>query len=189
MNKSKKLSVTEYANYFDQNNNTYELIDGYLSLMPPVKGLDALIIYLISNTLEQEINKQNSPWIALQGIGLRTGIDRYRIPDLSVVSTNQIEENLHHIAILETPPLLVVEVVTEQSKNQDYRYKRSEYATVGIPEYWIVDPDRDKVTVLELREGFYDSLEFTEEKVIVSSHFPELILTAEQILNPYSNSR
>ncbi|WP_367889252.1 Uma2 family endonuclease [Leptolyngbya iicbica] len=42
-------------------------------------------------------------------------------------------------------PLLVVEVVSPGKVNEDrdYRYKRSEYATRGIGEYWIIDPSRD----------------------------------------------
>ena len=188
MNNSKKLSLAEYTNYFDNTDNTYELIDGNLSLMPPANGLHVLIIYLISNTFEKEINKLNSPWIALQGIGVHTGLNRCRIPDLSLVTTHQIEESLHKTAILDSPPLLVVEVVSEQSATQDYRYKRSEYATIGIPEYWIIDPETIKVTVLELIDGFYESQEFREQQTIISPRFPELVLTTEKILNPYSNS-
>ena len=188
MGSNKKFSLIEYSAYFDCTDNTYELIDGNLSLMPPVNGLHALIIYLVSNTFEKEINKLNSPWIALQGIGIHTGLERCRIPDLSVVTTDQIEESLHKTAILKSPPLLVVEVVSEQSATQDYRYKRSEYGSIGIPEYWIIDPENNLVTVLELIDGFYEAQEFYEQETIVSPLFPELIMTTEKILNPYSSS-
>ena len=188
MNSNKKFSAIEYSEYFDRTDNTYELIDGNLSLMPLVNGLQALIIYLVSNTFEKEINKLNSPWIALQGIGINTGLDRCRIPDLSVVTTNQIEENLHKTVILNSPPLLVVEVVSKHSATQDYRYKRSEYGSIGIPEYWIVDPESNLVTVLELIDGFYEAREFHEQETIISHLFPELTMTTEQILNPYSSS-
>ncbi len=188
MDNNKKFSLAEYSEYFDGNDNTYELIDGKLSLMPLVNGLHALVIYLVSNTFEQEINKLNSPWIALQGIGVHTGVDRCRIPDLSVVTTQQIEASLHKTAILDSPPLLVVEVVGRESVTQDYRYKRSEYGSVGIPEYWILDPENNKVTVLELIDGFYEAQEFHDQETIVSHLFPELALTTEQILNPYSSS-
>lgn len=83
--------------------------------------------------------------------------------------------------MFQTPPLLAVKVVSPESVKHDYRFKRSEYAALLIPEYWIVDPLEDKVTILLLVERFYDPHEFTDER-IVSQTFPEFALTAEQVL-------
>jgi Uma2 family endonuclease len=80
------------------------------------------------------------------------------------------------------PPLLVVEVVSPNQENRDYRYKRSEYAARGIAEYWIVDPIAQKVTVLEWVEGFYDERVYQGESVIISSIFANLELTAAEVL-------
>jgi Uma2 family endonuclease len=55
---------------------------------------------------------------------------------------------------------------------------------LDIPEYWIVDPLQEKVTVCTLRDGLYDLAEFQGSDRIVSPTFPNLQLTAEQILNP-----
>ncbi len=62
------------------------------------------------------------------------------------------------------PPALVVEVVSPGKVNQDrdYRFKRSEYAARGIKEYWIVDPQISKVTVLILNGGFYKVIRIRE---------------------------
>ena len=73
-------------------------------------------------------------------------------------------------------------MVSPESVNRDYRYKRSEYAAVGIPEYWIIDPILNKVSVLRLDEGFYEEEVFTENQSIVSQTFPELNLTVARIL-------
>ena len=81
------------------------------------------------------------------------------------------------------PPLLVVEVVSPNQENRDYRYKRSEYAARGIAEYWIVDPIAQKVTILEWVEGFYDERIYQGETPIASSIFLDLKLTAAQILH------
>ena len=80
------------------------------------------------------------------------------------------------------PPLLVVEVVSPNQASRDYRYKRSEYGARGIAEYWIVDPIAQKVTVLEWVEGFYDDRIYEGDNAIASSIFPELTLTASQVL-------
>jgi Uma2 family endonuclease len=48
---------------------------------------------------------------------------------------------------------LVVEVVSEDDPDRDWETKRIEYAAAGIPEYWIVDPRDETVTVLTLPAG------------------------------------
>lgn len=73
------------------------------------------------------------------------------------------------------PPALVMEVASPGKANEDrdYRYKRSEYAAKGIAEYWIVDPQANRITVLRLVDGLYEETGFVGNAVIVSSIFPQ----------------
>lgn len=50
---------------------------------------------------------------------------------------------------------LVVEVVSPDHRDHDQEVKHREYAQVGIPEYWIVDPQAKTVTVLKLSGKSY----------------------------------
>lgn len=50
---------------------------------------------------------------------------------------------------------LVVEVVSPDDPRRDYVDKRAEYAAAGISEYWILDPETERVTVLSLSNGVY----------------------------------
>jgi len=45
-------------------------------------------------------------------------------------------------------PDLVVEVVSEGSRDRDYTEKRDEYWTIGVKEYWIVDAKLTQVLML-----------------------------------------
>ena len=46
-------------------------------------------------------------------------------------------------------PLLVVEVVSPSSRRHDYEVKRTFYADdARIPDYWIVDPEARRITVV-----------------------------------------
>jgi Uma2 family endonuclease len=53
--------------------------------------------------------------------------------------------------------MLVVEVVSpgELQRNRDYVAKRMQYQDLGIPEYWIVDPQQETILVLSLENGVY----------------------------------
>ena len=87
------------------------------------------------------------------------------------------------LILMDMPPrLLVVEVVSPNQENRDYRYKRSEYAARGIAEYWIVDPIQQKLTVLEWVEGFYEEQLFSGAQVISSPLFPDMKLTMTKVL-------
>ena len=98
------------------------------------------------------------------------------------MTREQAKELLGQAAVFQTAPLLIVEVVSPDSIAHDYRYKRSEYAALEVPEYWIVDPLEAKVTLLLWEEGLYEETIFIGSQAIASSAFPNLSLTVEQIL-------
>ena len=50
---------------------------------------------------------------------------------------------------------LVMEVVSPDNPDRDMVDKRLDYAEAGIPEYWIVNPLDETVTVLFLADGAY----------------------------------
>ena len=51
---------------------------------------------------------------------------------------------------------LVIEIISADEPERDTKVKRQEYAAAGIPEYWIVDPEHETVTVLQLVENQYE---------------------------------
>ncbi|GAB4293946.1 MAG: Uma2 family endonuclease [Oscillatoriaceae cyanobacterium] len=178
-----KLSIFEnYLTYDDGTDNRYELVDGRLEIVNPPTIGHMLISDFILDILKAEIARLSLPWLCFQKAGVRTGFRKSRLTDVCVVSREQARELVDKSAVFETPPVLVVEVVSPESVNRDYRYKRSEYAAVGIPEYWIIDPILNKVSVLRLDEGFYEEEVFTETQTIVSPTFTELNLTVARIL-------
>jgi len=177
------LSFEEYLKYNDDTDNRYELFDGEIILMNPPTGLHALIIFGISEILMTEIRRQNLPWIALQMFGVRTAWRRSRLPDLCITTLERANELREVSAVLEDGALLVIEVVSPDSVKTDYRYKRTEYAAAGVPEYWIIDPILNKVSILQLVEGLYEETIYQGDEVLRSPLLPELAVTVNQILN------
>ena len=85
----------------------------------------------------------------------------------------------------EEVPNLVVEVTSENWR-EDYIRKRAEYAWICIPEYWIIDPNKEQVWILSNPEGQpgYAQVEYTRGQSFSSVQFPELVLSVDTVLLP-----
>ncbi|MEL7331100.1 MAG: Uma2 family endonuclease [Cyanobacteria bacterium J06560_2] len=110
-----------------------------------------------------------------------------RIPDLMVMQTEHLEIARKSILIDMVPPLLVAEVVSPGSESsinfkRDYVWKKEQYAELGIPEYWIIDPHREKVTVLSLNGDSYQEAAYVGTMQIESQLFPSLSVTVNDLL-------
>jgi Uma2 family endonuclease len=185
-----RLTLEEYLKYDDGTDTRYELVNGELVLMSLGTGKHGAILKLLERTFDSEAARIGQDWTALAGVvGVRSPRagrwDTVRVPDVVVIPLEQWRTLQNREAVIElneAPPLLVVEVVSESTKSTDYRAKRAEYSVLDIPEYWIVDPLNAKVTVLTLVEGWYDTAEFVGSDCMRSQTFPNLELTAEQVL-------
>jgi Uma2 family endonuclease len=51
---------------------------------------------------------------------------------------------------IEGPADLVVEIVSPESAARDWETKRAEYAAAGIPEYWVLDRDRQDAAFFQV---------------------------------------
>lgn len=182
---AKKITFEEFLNYDDGTDNLYELENGELVLMPSESDINQRIaIFLVACFLQLGIPSYRLRMKAEVAVNSRqVGM---RVPDLTLFSeelATVMQGATRSLILMDMPPpLLVVEVVSPNQENRDYRYKRSEYAARGIAEYWIVDPIAQKVTVLEWVEGFYNERVYQGESVIVSSIFANLQLTATEVL-------
>jgi Uma2 family endonuclease len=185
-----RLTLAEYLAYDDGTDTRYELVDGALIPMSVGTGKHGRVTEFIRDELKAEIKRSNRTWTATDmKIGVQsprgTRWDTCRIPDITVIPTAQWEEMDDREAVIrlnDPTPILVIEVVSPSTAKDDCRAKHSEYAVLDIPEYWIIDPIKAQVTICNLLDGAYDDRIFLGEETIISSTFPELDLTAEQIL-------
>ncbi len=185
-----RLTLEEYLKYDDGTDTRYELVNGELIPMSLGTGKHGAILKFLERAFDAEAARMAHQWTALAGIvGVRSPRagrwDTVRVPDVVVIPLEQWRNLQNREAVIElneSPPLLVVEVVSESTKSTDYRAKRAEYSVLDIPEYWIVDPLDAKITLLTLLEGWYDATEFTGSDRIQSTTIPNLDLSVEQVL-------
>ncbi|GAA0476312.1 hypothetical protein Ade02nite_42710 [Paractinoplanes deccanensis] len=132
-------------NASDPNGHRYETSpEGVLSVMPPADSEHAQIASRLFAWLLM------AGWPAdqiLQVAGIRvpgSGRDGGRIPDLSVWS--KAPPRAVWLAVSDL--LLAVEIVSPGSEAMDEVTKRREYASAGIPQYWVVDRDDAQTVTL-----------------------------------------
>lgn len=185
-----KITFEAYLTYDDGTDTRYELVDGELVPMSVGTGRHGAIIRYLVHQFEAALSRSHQPWVPLPAlVGVRSprgrNWDTSRIPDVTILSLAQWEAMAERSAIIdlhEPPPFLVVEVVSASTKSEDYRSKRAEYGLLEIPEYWIVDPLAEKITLCTLEHQFYDAIEYHGDERIQSPMFPTLDLTTAQIL-------
>ena len=85
------------------------------------------------------------------------GKPRTRYPDLVILREEHLAPTKWRATITldMPPPQLVAEVVSPGDDNaeRDYTDKREQYQKRGIPEYWLINPEYQAITVLELLTG------------------------------------
>ncbi|GAB4138053.1 MAG: Uma2 family endonuclease [Cyanobacteria bacterium J069] len=182
--KPRFLSFEEYLSYDDGTENLYELFNGELVEVPPESGENVQIanrLFLVFALL------LGTDRVRGHGLELEVrGEPKNRYPDLTIIREEHIQllKKRNTIRLNMAPPLLVIEVVSpgELQRERDYIAKRSQYQDIGIPEYWIADPQEKAVTVLELVDGTYSRVEtFQGDDLVRSPQFSELQVSSTQI--------
>ncbi|VXD20066.1 conserved hypothetical protein [Planktothrix serta PCC 8927] len=187
----KIMSLEEFLSYDDNTDACYELEDGRLLLMPTESEINRRIAcFLFAYFIQLGIPfSRLTMKTELAVMGSRTTV---RVPDLIILTEVLAQEmegaSRSLITIDMSPPQMVVEVVSpgEENEQRDYRYKRSQYQARGIPEYWIIDPIQQQITVFNLVTGLYEQALFTGDEVIgstlLSEYNQQSPLTASQLL-------
>lgn len=187
-----RMTFEEYLTYDDGSDNRYEWIDGVLVAMSTESEFNEWISFalqlhfvnsgLVSPRLVKRFNCE------LEVPVLQPKQARNRFPDLVILRREHIELTQKRLTIRldMPPPVLVVEIVSpgKVNRDRDYKEKRAQYEGRDIPEYWLLDPSQEIVTVLTLRDDTYQGAVFRGGERIVSFAFPGFSLTAEQVLNP-----
>lgn len=187
---TRKLTFAEYLGYSDGTDTRYELVDGELVAMSLGTGRHGRIIKFVDDALSAEIQQSGPGWTVQRltvGVQSPRGYrwDTCRIPDATVLTLEQwsdIDDREAVILAHQAPPKLVVEVVSLSTQTEDYRAKWVEYSALDIAEYWIVDPLQNTVTICVLDQGRYQDTVYQGSTPIASPTFPNLNLTAEQLL-------
>jgi len=136
-----------------------ELIDGVIYDMTPPNRIHQELVSQFTKTIGQYIDKNNGSckvYPAPFAVFLNEDDKTYVEPDISVIcDKNKLDERGCNGA-----PDWIIEIVSPSTQRMDYFVKLFKYRTVGVREYWIVNPSKHTVQVYSF-EGDEDSMQFS----------------------------
>lgn len=144
-------SVEQYLKLTGQTNRLIEFTDGVIEVLPmPTKYHQAIskVLFLALLGVVQQIG--GDVFYAPLRVQVRPG--KFREPDLLLVMDRNDPRAQDEFWLGAD---LVIEIVSPDNPKRDTEEKPLDYAGAGIPEYWIVSPLDETITVLGLRGEAY----------------------------------
>lgn len=141
----------QYLAMSDHSRRLLEFADGVIEVLPmPIPEHQKIVAYLY---------RQFFAFLAATGgivlfapLRVRVKPRKFREPDLVILrdANDSRQQDRYWVGVD-----VAVEVVSDDDPDRDRKVKREDYAQAGIPEYWIVDPLEQTISVLVLDRDAY----------------------------------
>lgn len=174
MAKAQELALT-YEDYltFPSDGKRYEIVEGELFVTPAPFLRHQSILGALHRVVSNWCHATQSGQVFLAPTDVYLSSTSVVQPDLLFVSAE------HRARLgdrfVDGAPDLVVEVLSESTRRYDEITKRNLYASFGVPEYWVVDPELWTIKVYRLVSRRY-------ERISELSAENEDVLTSPQLL-------
>ncbi len=123
-----------------------ELIDGEIFYMSPPSRTHQKIISKLNQAIANYIDINHGAcevYPAPFAVYLDENTNTYVEPDISVICDKKKLDDKG----CKGAPDWIIEIVSPGSRRMDYYTKLFKYRTAGVREYWIVDPDKNRIMI------------------------------------------
>lgn len=170
-------SKSDYLWLTSRTNRLVELVNGRIEVLK----VPTLTHQLIIQHLIKELDALNVGLAVIAGLRVQMRDENFRQPDITFLLNEHLSEAADEFW---EKADLAVEVVSPDDPARDYVEKRAEYAGSGIPEYWIVDPMKRTVIILELIDGQYvDHGPCTVGQTAASKLIPQFVVNVDALFD------
>lgn len=139
-----------------------ELIDGQMYMMAPPNTRHQRIAGELFGVIRDYIKMNKGEcevFIAPFAVFLNADNQTYVEPDISVIcDKDKITDKGCNGA-----PDWIIEIVSPNSYHRDYFVKLFKYKTAGVREYWIVDPDKERVMIYDFENENGNEYTFSDK--------------------------
>lgn len=192
------VTFEQFAEWYPDTGVRYELHNGTIVEMNQPAGEHELIIALLSRNLTVEIVRRNLPYVISKNAFVKPPmVDSGYCPDILLLNVDNLANEplwQKQSTVTQAASVPFVAEVVSSNWGVDYGNKVSDYEAIGISEYWIIDylgvggrrfignPKLPTLSIYSLIEGEYQVAQFRGDELISSPNFPELRLTAKEVL-------
>ena len=137
----------------DRTRRLIEFTDGRVEVLPMPTERRQIILLFLYRLLHAHVHESSRDGVVVtSGLRMRVREGKFREPDLLLLRDRTDSRRRDRFWLGAD---LVVEIVSPDDPSRDLVVKRADYAEAAIPEYWIVDPRVETVTVFKLAAGAY----------------------------------
>ncbi len=173
-------SEEEYLVLTDHRNRLIEFTDGFLEVLPmPTDRHQTLVKFLFVAFFRFFETRGGAVQFAPLRLQVRPG--KYREPDLLLLlaATDPRRQNRFWLGAD-----LALEVVSPEKPERDLVDKRADYAEARVPEYWIVNPQTETITILRLQGDAYEEAgRFRRGQAAASARVPEFTVSVAEVFD------
>lgn len=155
-----------------------ELIDGEIYMMAPPNRKHQQLSMFLSHTIKDYILSKGGScdvYAAPFAVFLNDDDKNYVEPDISVIC----DKNKLTDAGCNGAPDWIIEIVSPSSRQMDYMRKLFKYRSSGVKEYWIVDYEKNRITVYDFLESRTEEYDFSDD--IQGGVFQELVINFKDV--------
>lgn len=194
----KPVTFEQFAEWYPDTGVRYELHNGAIVEMNQPAGEHELIILELCHNLIREIIRLDLPYRIAKNTFVKTPTSESAYaPDILLLNVDNLANEplwQKQSTVTQAASVPFAAEVVSSNWGVDYGNKVSDYEAIGIPEYWIIDylgvggrrfignPKLPTLSIYSLIEGEYQVTQFRGDDLIVSPTFPELRLTAKEVL-------
>ena len=148
-----------------------EVVNGEIRIMPPNKLPHAAVVQRLISALVKQLDEEKiAIYGSVFGLVIRREPLSCRVPDVALFVRDELVEQDGYI---HSAPELVIEVLSPGNTRGEREEKLRDYASLGVPEVWVVSPEGRTVEVLELEQGRLETKAIVNQGQLRPRRFPE----------------
>jgi Uma2 family endonuclease len=176
---SRTVTYEEWLRMPEVSDAIEEVVNGEIRIMPPPKWKHSEIVDNLSVQMRLQVDPHEVKVKASQfGLIIRRQPLTSRVPDLAVFQASTIVEQDGYI---HSAPQLIVEVLSPANNRREREEKLADYASLGVPEVWVVSPEGLTVEILHLKDGRLRTSDVFKTGLLKPRHFPGVQIDIAQI--------
>lgn len=182
----KTVSYEEFMEIYEKSNARMEFINGEIFIMESPNIYHQSVLGNLHVLFKEYFKgKKCRPFIAPFDVHFRKKDIKdpdVMQPDLIVLC--DLENNINERGRYLGTPTLTLEILSSSTRSIDMVYKLNTFMTSGVSEYWIVDPDNQRITIYNFVDYQVDKMEvYKRGEIARSVFFESLFVDVESLFD------